>query len=163
MSWQRDALVTIEKLKTRLRQVEYQQREPIAIVGLGCRYPGGISDAETFWRLLQEGIDAVRKVPRERWDVDALYDPDPDAPEKVTTRHGGFLDGIDRFDAGFFGIPPREAVSLDPQQRLLLETSWEALEHAGIAAEHLVGSSTGVFVGLMHHDYMDGGGWPRKV
>ena len=131
-----------------------QQKEPIAIVGLGCRYPGGISDAETFWRLLEDGIDAVREVPRERWDVDALYDPDPDAPGKMTTRYGGFLDGIDRFDAGFFGISPREAVSLDPQQRLLLETSWEALEHAGISAEHLVGSSTGVFVGLMSHDYV---------
>src|SRR5262245_15619724 len=127
--------------------------EPIAIVGIGCRYPGGIVDAETFWRLLEEGIDAVTEVPRERWDIDALYDPDPAAPGKMTTRCGGFLPEIDRFDAGFFGISPREAVSLDPQQRLLLETSWEALEHAGIAAEQLEGSGTGVFVGLMSHEY----------
>src|SRR5262249_49174254 len=109
--------------KKRLAALEKSQAEPIAIVGIGCRYPGGIADPETFWRVLDEGIDAVREVPRERWDIDALYDPDPGAPGKMTTRCGGFLAEIDRFDAGFFGISPREAVSLDPQQRLLLETS----------------------------------------
>jgi 3-oxoacyl-(acyl-carrier-protein) synthase/acyl carrier protein len=127
--------------------------EAIAIVGIGCRYPGGILDPETFWRVLEEGLDAVTEVPRERWDVDALYDPDPDAAGKMTTRCGGFLKEIDRFDAGFFGISPREAVSMDPQQRLLLETSWEALERAGIAAEGLTGSMTGVFVGLIYQEY----------
>src|SRR5437764_2244594 len=130
MSWQRDALVTIEKLRARLRQVEYEQKEPIAIVGMGCRYPGGIGDPTAFWRLLDDGIDAVTEVPGERWDIDAFYDPDPNAPGKMTTRSGGFLAGIDRFDPGFFGISPREAVSMDPQQRLLLETSWETLAHA---------------------------------
>ena len=136
--------------------------EPIAIVGIGCRYPGGVSDPATFWRVLEEGVDAVTEVPRERWDVDAFYDPDPDAAGKMTTRSGGFLSGIDRFDPGFFGVSPREAVSMDPQQRLLLETSWEALERAGIAAERLVGSSTGVFVGLSTQEYgMLGGGLER--
>ncbi|WP_315729245.1 MULTISPECIES: polyketide synthase, partial [unclassified Bradyrhizobium] len=153
MSWQRDALVTIEKLRAKLQQVEYEQKEPIAVVGMGCRYPRGVSDPGTFWRLIDEGIDAVTEVPSERWDVDALYDPDPNALGKMTTRSGGFLTGIDRFDSGFFGISPREAVSMDPQQRLLLETSWETLEHAGIAAERLVGSSTGVFVGLSYQEY----------
>jgi epothilone polyketide synthase D len=127
--------------------------EPIAIVGMGCRYPGGITDPETFWGVLDGGIDAVAEVPAERWDIDALYDPDPDAAGKMVTRSGGFVRGIDRFDAGFFGISPREAVSLDPQQRLLLETSWEALERAGMTAEQVKGSSTGVFVGLMYQDY----------
>ncbi|HEX8782871.1 MAG TPA: type I polyketide synthase, partial [Steroidobacteraceae bacterium] len=136
--------------------------EPIAIVGIGCRYPGGIVDVETLWRVLDEGIDAVAEVPRERWDIDALYDPDPATPGKMTARCGGFLPEIDRFDAEFFGISPREAVSLDPQQRLLLETSWEALEHAGIATERLMGSATGVFVGLMSYEYATlGGGLER--
>jgi acyl transferase domain-containing protein len=127
--------------------------EPIAIVGIGCRYPGGISDCESFWRLLGDGVDAVTEMPRERWDVDALYDPDPEAIGKMMTRHGGFLSEIDRFDAGFFGISPREVVNMDPQQRLLLETGWEALERAGVTAEQLSGSSTGVFVGLMYQEY----------
>jgi acyl transferase domain-containing protein len=127
--------------------------EPIAIIGLGCRFPGGVTDPESFWRLLDGGIDAVSEVPRTRWDVDALYDPDPDAPGKMMTRWGGFLSEIDRFDPAFFGISPREAMSMDPQQRLLLETSWEALERAGIVPERLMGSDTGVFVGLMYQEY----------
>ena len=102
--------------------------EPIAIIGMGCRYPGGVSDPESFWRLLREGVDAISEVPRERWEVDALYDPDPDARGKMMTRWGGFLSNIDQFDPGFFGISPREAEKMDPQQRLLLETSWEALD-----------------------------------
>src|SRR6266511_4396197 len=151
-SLQRAAAVT-DSLGGRLVAAQPEEEAAIAIVGIGCRYPGGIVDVETFWRVLDEGIDAVTEVPRERWDIDAFYDPDPAAPGKMTTRRGGFLAEIDRFDAEFFGISPREAVSLDPQQRLLLETSWEALEHAGIAAERLEGSGTGVFVGLMSHEY----------
>jgi epothilone polyketide synthase D len=104
--------------------------EPIAIVGFGCRYPGGITDAATYWRVLSERVDAVSEMPG-RWDHDALYDPDPDAPGKMTTRHGGFVADIERFDAGFFGISPREAEAMDPQQRLLLETTWERSSKAG--------------------------------
>ncbi|HEV7501354.1 MAG TPA: SDR family NAD(P)-dependent oxidoreductase, partial [Vicinamibacteria bacterium] len=127
--------------------------EAIAIVGLGCRIPGGVADADGFWRLLSTGADAVREVPPERWDVDAYYDADPEAPGKISTRFGAFLDGIDQFDASFFGISPREAATLDPQQRLLLETSWEALEDAGIAPSSLSGRPVGVYVGISHHDY----------
>ncbi|XYI03831.1 type I polyketide synthase [Sorangium sp. So ce1128] len=129
------------------------QGEPIAVVGIGCRYPGGARDPESFWQLLEQGIDAIREVPRARWDVEAYYDPDPDAAGRMSTRWGGFLDGVDRFDASFFGISEREAVKMDPQQRLLLETTWEALERAGIVPERLSGSDAGVFVGMMSHDY----------
>ncbi|WP_437873438.1 SDR family NAD(P)-dependent oxidoreductase [Sorangium sp. So ce363] len=132
--------------------------EPIAILGIGCRFPGGVSDPESFWRLLDEGIDVIAEVPRARWDIDALYDPDPDAPGKMMTRRGGFLADIDRFDPGFFGISPREAAAMDPQQRLLLETSWEALESAGLVPERLMGSDTGVFVGHMYQEYATLGG-----
>ena len=128
--------------------------EPIAIVGMGCRFPGGVSDPRAFWQLLHDGVDAIREVPPERWDVDAFYDANPDAPGKMYTRWGGFLEGIDRFDPRFFGMTPREAVSLDPQQRLLLEVSWEALEHAGQRPDALRGSSTGVFVGISGNEYV---------
>src|SRR6266540_5651700 len=151
-SLQRAAAVT-DSLGGRLVAAQPEEEAAIAIVGIGCRYPGGIVDVETFWRVLDEGIDAVTEVPRERWDIDALYDPDPMTPGKMTSCYGGFLPEIDRFDADFFSISTREAVTLDPQQRLLLETSWEALEHAGIAAERLLGSATGVFVGLMSYEY----------
>ncbi|WP_437692902.1 SDR family NAD(P)-dependent oxidoreductase [Sorangium sp. So ce176] len=127
--------------------------EPIAIVGIGCRFPGGVRDLESFWRLLEQEVDAIREVPKERWDIDAYYDPAPDVPGKMTTRSGGFLDEVDRFDPGFFGISPREAVKMDPQQRLLLEVSWEALEQAGMPPDRLLESETGVFVGLATNDY----------
>ncbi len=127
--------------------------EPIAIVGIGCRFPGGVVDADSFWTMLAEGRDAIGEMPRERWDVDALYDPDPEAPGKMITRNGGFLPNVDRFDAAFFGIAPREADKMDPQQRLLLEVSWEALEHAGYPQEKLADSATGVFVGVIYHEY----------
>ena len=127
--------------------------EPIAIIGMGCRFPGGVTDPESFWRLLEGGVDAITEVPRARWDVEALYDPNPDAAGKMSTRSGGFVDDVDLFDPAFFDIAPREARAMDPQQRLLLETSWEALERAGVSKDRLVGSATGVFFGIMSHDY----------
>ncbi|WP_437594336.1 type I polyketide synthase [Sorangium sp. So ce1000] len=127
--------------------------EPIAIVGIGCRLPGGAGDPASFWRLLAERGDAVREIPADRWDVDAFYDPDPDAPGKMYTRYGAFLDRVDGFDPHFFEISPREAARMDPQQRLLLEVAWEALEDAGQPPDGLRRSRTGVFVGGSWRDY----------
>src|SRR4051812_1534925 len=122
--------------------------EPIAIVGIGCRFPGGASSPAAFWRLLKDGVDAVSEVPADRWDAGALYHPDPEVPGKASTRWGAFLDRLADFDAAFFGISPREAVRMDPQQRLLLEVAWEALEDAGQPIERLAGRQAGVFVGI---------------
>ncbi|WP_018262949.1 type I polyketide synthase [Methylobacterium sp. WSM2598] len=128
--------------------------EPIAIVGMGCRFPGGASDPDRFWQLLTEGRDAVIEVPKDRWDADALFDPDPDAVGKTYAKWGGFLqERIDLFDAPFFDVPAHEAKFMDPQQRLLLEVTWEALENAGIPPADLLGSDTGVFVGVSNMDY----------
>ncbi len=126
--------------------------EPIAIIGMGCRFPGA-DNPDEFWQLLSQGVDAISEVPEDRWDRDALYDPNPDAPGKMITRHGGFLKQIDQFEPQFFGISPREAARMDPQQRLLLEVTWEALEDAGIAPQKLAGSDTGVFIGISNDDY----------
>ncbi|AUX47811.1 6-deoxyerythronolide-B synthase [Sorangium cellulosum] len=126
--------------------------EPIAVVGMACRLPGA-AGLLAFWRLLCEGIDAVKEAPRSRWDPEALFDLDPSAPGKMNTRAGGFLDHIDQFEPQFFGISPREAVHMDPQQRLMLELSWEALEDAGLVAEELKGSRAGVFFGVAWTDY----------
>ncbi|QRO00045.1 alpha/beta fold hydrolase [Archangium violaceum] len=128
------------------------QNEPIAIVGMACRFPGA-PDLDSYWRLLESGVDAITEVPPDRWDTDVLYDPDPLAPGKVGTRWGGFIEGIDRFDPTFFGISPREATEMDPQQRLMLELSWEALEDAGVPPRSLKDSRTGVFFGAMWQDY----------
>ena len=125
---------------------------PIAIVGLGCRFPGA-PDPDAFWTLLRSGGDAIREVPTDRWDVGAFYDPDPTTPGRTVTRFGGFLPRIDEFDPSFFCISPREASHMDPQQRLLLEVAWEALENAGIAPPSLYGTDTGVFVGISTSDY----------
>jgi acyl transferase domain-containing protein/NADPH:quinone reductase-like Zn-dependent oxidoreductase len=134
-------------------QVKLANAEPIAIVGMGCRFPGRANSAAAFWSLLRDGKDAVRDIPPERWNLAAYYDPDPQAPGKMYVRHGAFLESVDTFDAAFFGITPREAAGIDPQHRLLLEVAWEALEHANHAPEHLYGSSTGVFVGISTFDY----------
>ncbi|BAC89885.1 type I polyketide synthase [Gloeobacter violaceus] len=127
--------------------------EPIAIVGMGCRFPGGAENPERFWQLLRDGVDAIRDVPPERWNLADLYDPAPGAPGKTCTRRGGFLEQVDRFDAEFFGISPPEAQRMDPQQRLVLEVAWEALEDAAIVPVALAGSRTGVFIGICHSDY----------
>ena len=132
-----------------------QQEDAIAIIGMACRFPGGVKDPEGLWELLKNETDAIQQVPAERWDIDAYYDPDPDAAGKMTTRWGGFLAGVKEYEPGFFGISPREAVSIDPQQRLLLETSWEAIERAGIASERLQGSDTGVYIGVCGNEYHD--------
>ncbi len=126
--------------------------EPVAIVGIGCRFPGA-NDPEAFWQLLHNGIDAIAEVPSNRWTIDSYYAPSPATPAKMNTRWGGFLSQIDRFDASFFRISPREANYLDPQQRLLLEVAWEALENAAIVPENLAGSPTGVFIGIANFDY----------
>lgn len=127
--------------------------EPIAIVGIGCRYPGGIRDVDGFWEVVANGVHAVTEIPRARWDVDDLFDADPDALGKTCTRFGGFIEDVDQFDPHFFGIAPREAKSMDPQHRVLLEVVWEALEHAGTHPASLMNSDAGVFVGLNAHEY----------
>ena len=152
LSPKRLALLALE-LQTRVDALEGSAPEPLAVVGLGCRFPGGADSPAAFWELLRRGDDAITEVPRDRWDVDAYYHPDPDMPGKMATRFGGFLHDVDRFDAQFFGITPREAASMDPQQRLLLEVAWEALEDAGQAPDGLTGSATGVFVGMCNADY----------
>ena len=128
-------------------------KEPIAILGIGCRLPGGANSPEAFWQLLCEGRSAIGEVPPERWDLALHYDPDPQKPLHQHVRYGGFVDGIDQFDPAFFGISPREAVCMDPQQRLFMEVAWQALEAAGQPMEKLRGSRTGVFVGLSSSDY----------
>ncbi|SJM96117.1 type I polyketide synthase [Crenothrix polyspora] len=129
------------------------EREAIAIIGMGCRFPGGVTTPEQFWQFLQDGGNGVTEIPKDRWDVEQYYDANPDTPGKSYSRWGGFLAGIDQFDPAFFAISPREAEQMDPRQRLLLETAWEALENAVLAPEKLAGSNTGVFIGHMVGDY----------
>lgn len=151
------ALLALKQLQAKLDDLEYARHEPIAIVGMGCRFPGADHPA-AFWQLLQAQKDAITEVPLDRWDLAKYYHTDPNFPGAIPSRHGGFLPHLLEFDAAFFRIAPREAASLDPQQRLLLEVSWEALEHAGIAADQMVGSNTGVFIGICSIDY-----WQRLL
>ncbi|MEM1168906.1 MAG: beta-ketoacyl synthase N-terminal-like domain-containing protein, partial [Cyanobacteria bacterium P01_H01_bin.35] len=148
-----NAILQIEALKSELEAIKNPKKEPIAIIGMSCRLPGGVDSPEAFWKLLNQGIDAISEVPQQRWKIDEYYDPNPDTPGKIITRYGGFLSQVDQFDAPFFGISPREAQSLDPQQRLLLEVSWEAIERANLLPEKLFKTQTGVFIGICTSDY----------
>jgi acyl transferase domain-containing protein len=137
-----------------LKAFKRTHTEPIAIIGMACRFPGGADNPEQYWQLLRNGVDAVTEIPRERWNADDYYDPDPEAKGKMYVRESGFLqEPIDQFDPDFFGISPREAKSMDPQQRLLLEVSWEALENAGQLADNLKRSQTGIFIGMSINEY----------
>ncbi|MFI6849011.1 type I polyketide synthase [Kitasatospora sp. NPDC050467] len=150
----RRATADLQETRRRLREAEDARHEPIAIIGMSGRYPGGVTSPEDLWQLVSDGADVVSDFPTDRgWNTDAVYDPEPGKPGRTYVRRGGFLHDAAEFDAGFFGLSPREAPEADPQQRLLLEVSWEALERAGIDPLSLRGSRTGVFAGLMHHDY----------
>jgi myxalamid-type polyketide synthase MxaE and MxaD len=146
------AILTIQRMRTRIEAFERTKAEPIAIIGMACRFPGGADTPEAFFRLLEEGMDAITEVPAERWPISDAPSTDPEAR---AVRWGAFLQGVDLFDAHFFGISPREAAKMDPQQRLLLEVTWEALESGGQVPDQLVGSRTGVFLGIMNNDYAE--------
>ncbi len=146
------ALLAIEDMQAKLEAIEHGQHEPVAIIGLSCRFPSAGS-SQAFWNLLHNGVDAIGEVPADRWDNSLYYDPNPGQPGKVITRCGGFLEQVDQFDPQFFGISPRESARMDPQQRLLLEVTWEALENAGQPPDWLAGSKTGVFIGISNNDY----------
>ena len=147
------AYQALEKMQAKLETLERAKTEPIAIIGIGCRFPGHADDPDSFWQMLTGGTDAITEMPKNRWNIDDYYDPDPDKPGKIYTRYGGFLEDIDSFDAAFFGISPREAATLDPQQRLILEVAYEALESAGLDPKRLSNTETGVFLGIATCDY----------
>ncbi|GAB1543989.1 hypothetical protein NUACC21_66650 [Scytonema sp. NUACC21] len=149
----KNALIALREMRAKLDAMQLSKTEPIAIIGMGCRFPGA-KNLQAFWSVLRDGVDAITEVPPDRWDINEFYDPNPDTPGKMYVRSAGFLEQVDQFEPQFFGITPREAVSMDPQQRLLLEVSWEALEHSGTAPEGLRNSQTGVFVGITTNDYL---------
>lgn len=151
-----EALHKIDDLTARLEIAEKSSTEPIAVIGMGCRFPGGVNNPEQFWDLLCDGRSGIVRVPSDRWDADAYYTDDHTVPGTICSTEGGFLTGWqpDEFDAEFFSISPREASAMDPQQRLLIEVAWEALEDAGVAPHTIRGTQTSVFVGVTAYDYM---------
>lgn len=153
LSTTKRALLALQQMKAELEALKRAKNEPIAIVGMGCRFPGNIENPTDFWQLLNNGVDAIEEVPQERWDLQEYYESNLNTQGKIYTRYGGFVPHLYDFDAQFFRLSPREAVSLDPQQRLLLEVSWEALENAAIAPDRLANSLTGVFIGICGNDY----------
>ncbi len=149
----KNALLALREMRAKLDAMQRSKTEPIAIIGMGCRFPGA-KNPQAFWSGLRDGVDSISEIPPDRWDINEYYDPNPDTPGKMYIRSAGFLEQVDQFEPQFFGITPREAISIDPQQRLLLEVSWEALEYAGVAPERLRNSETGVFIGITTNDYL---------
>ncbi|NES23646.1 MAG: polyketide synthase, partial [Symploca sp. SIO3E6] len=155
LSLSKQMFLALKQAEAKLEMMESSRSEPIAIIGIGCRFPGNANTPESFWQLLANGEDGVREIPPERWDIDSCYHPDPDTPGKMYIRHASLVEEVEQFDPEFFGISPREANSLDPQQRFLLEVTWEALERAGINPQELENTQTGVFLGIGQNDYAD--------
>lgn len=156
----KQALVAIQQLQNRVRELEHAGNEAIAVVGMACHFPGNINSPTEFWDALVDKKDGIIEIPQERWDVEEHFHPHMDVPGKMYTRYGGFIHNIDQFDAGFFGISPREAVLMDPQQRLLLQTVCESFDDGGFDLNHLYGSRTGVYVGISNFEYGAKGIWP---
>ncbi|MEK9655681.1 MAG: polyketide synthase, partial [Halieaceae bacterium] len=146
------AAIALRNAERRIKKLEDAAIEPLEVLGMACRFPGA-SSVEAYAKLLREGVDAVTETPIERWDLAEIYDPNPNASGKINTRYGGFIDGVDEFDAAFFGISALEAKLMDPQQRLALQLVWHALEDSGLRPDRLRGSRTGVFVGITQNDY----------
>jgi acyl transferase domain-containing protein/acyl carrier protein len=162
----RKSFTVIQQLKKQLAEADQRSPEPIAVIGMACRFPGGANTPEAFWQVLTSGADTLREIPEDRWPWQQFYSPDQRAPGTHYVRHGSFLDQVSGFDPEFFGLSGREADALDPQHRLLLEVSWEALERAGIAPQYLRHSQTGVFVGIGQNDYAQlrlFGGRPDRI
>ena len=147
------ALRAVEQANGRIRELEQQSSEPIAIVGIGCRFPGDCDTPDTYFERLCAGMDAVGEVPPERWSLPDWWDSNPATPGRMYSRFGAFLSDVERFDAAFFGVTPREAARMDPQHRMLLEVAWHAMEAANIRAETLNGKPVGVFLGITGNDY----------
>ena len=148
------ALLAVKAMRKKLEDMTYQKNEPLAVVGMSCRLPGGVASPEDFWQLLCKRDDAITDIPADRWNLEKYYDQDPAEPGKMYVRQGGFINDVYHFDRDLFGLSKRESLSMDPQQRLLLELSWEALERSGIAPRNAQSRKhTGLFVGMATNDY----------